>query len=301
VIQRVTGLMTAQGTINDLSGALQRLTATESEMSSGLKITQPSDDPYGASQVVTLNGQLSQLGSYTNNVSDGTAWLNTAGGALTDINSSLQRVRELVVEAGNGTMSAADRSSAAAEVNQLIDSIKGSANTQYNGSYLFSGTATTTAPYQSGATDTYLGDAGTVTRTIGPNTSVAVNTNISALLGSGSGDGKLLDSLRGVAADLSGGTTANGNALRTTDLTNLDGGLATLGTMQANVGALTDRLTLAASRLQSMQQTDTTQLSNTQDADLAQAAIDYSTEQAAYTAALKAGATIVQTSLVNFL
>jgi flagellar hook-associated protein 3 FlgL len=301
VIQRVTGLMTAQGTINDLSGALQRLTATESEMSSGLKITQPSDDPYGASQVVTLNGQLSQLGSYTNNVSDGTAWLNTAGGALTDINSSLQRVRELVVEAGNGTMSAADRSSAAAEVNQLIDSIKGSANTQYNGSYLFSGTATTTAPYQSGATDTYLGDAGTVTRTIGPNTSVAVNTNISALLGSGSGDGKLLDSLRGVAADLSGGTTANGDALRTTDLTNLDGGLATLGTMQANVGALTDRLTLAASRLQSMQQTDTTQLSNTQDADLAQAAIDYSTEQAAYTAALKAGATIVQTSLVNFL
>lgn len=301
MIQRVTGLMTSQGTIDDLSGALQRLTTTEQQMSSGLKISQPSDDPYGASQVVTLNGQLSQLTSYSSNVSDGTAWLNTASGALTDINSSLQRVRELVVEAGNGTMSAADRSSAAAEVGQLIDSIKSSANAQYNGSYVFSGTATTTAPYLSGSTDTYQGDSGTVTRTIGPNTSVAVNTNISTLLGSGSGDGKLLDTLRGVAADLSGGTTANGDSLRTTDLTNLDSGLATLGTMQANAGALTDRLSLASSRLQTMQQTATAQLANTQDADLSQTAIDYSTEQAAYTAALKAGATIVQTSLVNFL
>jgi flagellar hook-associated protein 3 FlgL len=97
------------------------------------------------------------------------------------------------------------------------------------------------------------------------------------------------------------GDTANLNSLRTTDLTSLDSNLSTLDSMQANVGSLTDRMTLASSQIQSYQQTATTQLANTQDADLSQTAIDFSTAQAAYTAALKAGATIVQTSLVNFL
>lgn len=302
-MERITTMMNAQSTISDLSGAFEKLAVTQREMASGLMISQPSDNPFGASQVVTLNGQLSALTSYASNASDGTAWLSTASGALTDINSSVQRVRELVVEAGNGTMSATDRANAATEVNQLIDSIKASANAQYNGSYVFSGTATTTPPYQQGATDTYAGDSGVVAREVAPNTTVPVNTNISQLLGNGAtpGDGKLLDTLRTIANDMSGGAGANPNALATTDLTNLDSNLSTLGTMQANVGALTDRLSLASSRIQAMQATDTTQLANTQNADMAQVAIDYSTEQAAYTAALKAGATIVQSSLVNFL
>jgi len=300
-MERITTLMNAQSTINDLSGAFEKLALTQREMASGLKISQPSDDPFGASQVVTLNGQLAALTSYASSAGDGTAWLNTASGALTDINSSVQRVRELVVEAGNGTMSATDRANAATEVNQLIASIKSSANTQYNGSYVFSGTATTTPPYQQGSNDTYAGDSGVVAREVAPNTTVPVNTNISQLLGSGTGDGKLLDTLRTIANDMSGGAGANPNALATTDLTNLDANLGTLGTMQANAGALTDRLALASSRIQALQQTATTQLANTQNADMAQVAIDYSTEQAAYTAALKAGATIVQSSLVNFL
>ena len=52
-------------------------------------------------------------------------------------------------------------SASAAEVNQLIDAIKQEANASYNGQYIFSGTATSTAPYQSGANDAYAGDTGT--------------------------------------------------------------------------------------------------------------------------------------------
>jgi flagellar hook-associated protein 3 FlgL len=197
-MERITNMMTSQATINDLATSYDSLAKTQEEMSSGLKISQPSDDPYGASEVVDLNSQLSALTSYANNVNDGSAWLSTTSTALGSINQSAQSVRELVVEASNGTMSPADMASAAAEVNQLIDSVKASANTTYNGSYIFSGTATTTAPYQSGSDDTYQGNSGTISRAIGPNTSVAVNTNISTLLGNGTGaaDGGLLDTLR---------------------------------------------------------------------------------------------------------
>ena len=302
-MERITPLMTSQTTISDLAASYQQVATTGQEMSSGLAISQPSDNPYGASRVVELNGQLSQLTSYTGNINDGTAWLNTAGTALSDINNSLQTVREIVVEASNGTMSQSELASAATEVNQLISSIKDSANTTYDGNYVFSGSATQTPPYQSGSTDTYQGNAGTITRSIGPNTDVQVNTNISQLLGSGTAaaDGGLLDTLRTISSDLQGGTSANVASLSGTDLKNLDSNMSTLDNMQANVGALTDRMTLAASRIADSQQTATTTLANTQDADLTALATQYSSDQAAFTAALKSGASIVQNSLVYFM
>ena len=62
----------------------------------------------------------------------------------------VQRVRELVVQAGQRHHTQSDLNASAAEVNQLIDAIKQEANTQYNGQYMFSGTSTGTAPYQTG-------------------------------------------------------------------------------------------------------------------------------------------------------
>jgi flagellar hook-associated protein 3 FlgL len=192
----------------------------------------------------------------------------------------------------------------AAEVNQLIDQIKQDANTQYNGQYIFSGSATTTQPYAAGSNDAYAGDTGQVTRQIGPNTSLAVNADLSSVLGTGqtvsgqpAGDGKLLNTLRNIADAMQSG---NSSALSST-LSQLDTNLGSLTGLTADVGATTERLTMAASRIQSLQVSESQSLSDTQDADMAQTEVDFSTEQAALTAALQAGAHIVQQSLMNFL
>jgi flagellar hook-associated protein 3 FlgL len=71
--------------------------------------------------------------------------------------------------------------------------------------------------------------------------------------------------------------------------------------MEASMGAVSNRLTLASTRIQQLQNSETAALSNIQDADMAKVAINFSTEQAAYSAALKAGANIVQSSLLDFL
>jgi flagellar hook-associated protein 3 FlgL len=249
---------------------------------------------------MSLNGQLSSLNDYTNNITDGTAWTQQATTSLGDIDSMVQRVRELVVQASNGTYTQSDLNASASEVNQLIDAIKQEANASYNGQYIFSGTSTGTAPYQTGSTDTYQGGTGSVDRLIGPNTTLSINTNISSLLGNGqaSGDGGLLDTLRTIASDMQSGNTG---AIGGADLKNLDSNFGTLTQMEANVGAITNRLTLASTRIEQLQNSDTAALSNVQDADMATVAINFSTEQAAYSAALKAGANIVQSSLLDFL
>jgi flagellar hook-associated protein 3 FlgL len=297
---RITTQMTASMTLNDLQQSLNRLNTTQQQLSSGRKINQPSDDPYGTSQALGLNGQLSSLNDYANNITDGTAWTQQATTSLGDIDSMVQRVRELVVQAANGTYTQSDLNASASEVNQLIDAIKQEANASYNGQYIFSGTSTSTAPYQTGSTDTYQGGTGNINRLIGPNTTISVNTNISQLLGNGqaSGDGGLLDTLRTIASDMQSGNTG---AIGSTDLQNLDSNFGTLTQMEANMGAISNRLTLASTRVQQLQTSDTAALSDVQDADMATTAINFSTEQAAYTAALRAGANIVQSSLLDFL
>ena len=300
-LDRVTALMTSEAMTANLNNDFARLSQTEDELSSGKSINQPSDNPYGASVVLSLNSQLSQLSSFSSNISDGTSWLNTASGALTDIQTMVQQVRELAVEGSNGTNTPATDQAAALEVNQLIDQIKQTANTTYDGNYIFSGNATTTAPYLTGSTDTYQGNSGVVTREIGPGSSVQINTDLSSVLGSGGSDGLLLSSLRQIATDLNSGTPAAQTALGNADLTALDGNLQTLQATQANVGSISSRLTLAGSRIQSTQAGDTTELANTQDANMAQLATQYSTQTAGYQAALQAGAQIIQESLLTFL
>jgi flagellar hook-associated protein 3 FlgL len=237
-------------------------------------------------------------------VTDGTGWAQAANTSLSDVTNAVQRIRELVVQASNGTQNQADMSADAAEVNQLIDQIKQDANTQYNGQYIFSGSATTTSPYQPGSNDAYAGNTGQVTRQIGPNSSLAVNADLSSVLGTGqttpgqpAGDGKLLNTLRNIADAMQSG---NAGPL-SSSLSALDSNLGSLTGLSANMGATTDRLQMAASRIQSLQASDTQSLSDVQDADMAKTEVDYSTEQAALTAALQAGAHIVQQSLMDFL
>jgi len=295
--------MMSQRSLVDLTQAYDRMSKTQGQLSSGKRIQNPSDDPYGAGHAIQLSGQLAGLSAYGRNVSDGAAWTQASDSALMNMQNVTQRVRELLVEAGNDTTGQAGRVDTAAEIDQLTDAIKQDANTQYAGQYVFAGTATSTTPYQIGGSDTYSGNTGTVSREIGPGVTIQVNSDLSSVLGSGqaAADNKLLNTLRDISQHLRGGTAADANALRTTDLQNLDNNLDALSTLQANVGATENRLSLATSRIADLQSSTTKLLSLTQDVDFAKAATDYSTEQASYTAALRASANIIQSSLLDFL
>jgi flagellar hook-associated protein 3 FlgL len=301
--ERITPAMVTATTLNDINSSLASLERTSDELSSGKTILEPSDNPYGASQVIDLQSQLDGLSSYETNAHEGISWENTASGAMSNISNVLQTVRELLVQTSSGTYNQSDRESIATEVDQLTEAVKQDANTQYAGQYVFSGTSTTTAPYPQGTEDTYQGNNGTITRAIGPGVSVDINTNISTLLGNGQGaaDGKLLDTLQTISEHLRGGTTEDISALGSSDLKSLEGNIETLSQLQATAGSVTDQLQTAVSRIESLQGSITESLSNTESANIAETSIAYANEQAAYEAALRAGASIIQESLLQFL
>lgn len=304
-VGRVTSSMVQRNILADLNTLGSKLSATQERAASGKQITKPSDDPFGAGRAMMLRQSLSTNDQQQSNVNDALGWQQATETALSSITDAVQRAGDLINQGSSDTADATSRSAIADELEQILKGVKADANATYNGAYIFAGTATTTAPYLDGADDTYQGDQGGldpatpgVVRTIGPGVSMTINTVGQEFLGDGGSDGKLLATLRKTIADLRSG---DGTALRGDDLTAIRNNLDQILGVRSRNGAQTNRLESALDRLQQVQETATKQLSDTEDADFAQTITDFSQQSAAYQAALRAGASIVQVSLLDFL
>lgn len=299
---RITSAMISRSVLADLNRADQALSLTQRRLSSGKQITRPSDDPYGTSRAMELRSNLEGVRQYQRNVDDALAWTGVTDIALGKMGDTLARVRELTVQGASDTSGPVARDNIAAEIDQLIESVKQEANATYGGRYVLAGTRTDVAPYAAGVPgDVYQGDGNAIVREIGPGVQLKINATADPILGSGAPDGKLLDVLRGIAQHLRGGTPADAAALRTTDLAALTAQGDALSRVRAAVGSISNRLETAQSRLQQVEETTTKLLSDVEDADMAKTMTDYSMQQSAYQSALRSGANIVQASLLDFL
>jgi flagellin len=117
-----------------------KLDEAMTRLSSGLRINSAADDAAGSSIASKMESQIGSLGVAIRNAHDGISMTQTAEGALGEIENILQRVRELAVQAGNSTLSAADRSSIQDEVTALVSEIDSIASTSnFNGLNLLNG------------------------------------------------------------------------------------------------------------------------------------------------------------------
>lgn len=300
---RITDAMISRGVLSDLMRADTALSRTQRQLSSGRQITRPSDDPFATSRALGLRSELEGALQFRRNVDEAQAWSTATEVALSRMTDTVQRARELLVQAGNDTNGTPSREAVAVEIEALIESLKQEANVSHGGRYLFAGTDTLTQPYAVGGPDAYAGNTVAVAREIGAGVSVVVNVAGRDVLGAGqaASDDKLLHVLRDVVDHLRGGTPADADALRGTDLARLDANLDALASVRAVVGATANRLDAAAGRIDEVEESTRALLSRTEDVDMARALVDFSLQQSAYQSALRAGANIVQASLLDFL
>ena len=126
---------------NRMLGVTSGLQAKSTEkLSSGYKINRAADDAAGLSISEKMRKQIRGLSQASDNAEDGISCVQTAEGALTEVHSMLQRMNELAVKAGNGTMSEDDRQNVQDEIDQLVDEIdRVSETTKFNETYLLKG------------------------------------------------------------------------------------------------------------------------------------------------------------------
>ena len=133
-ISSLTAQRAIADTKNDLETAMERL-------STGSKINSASGDAAGLAMTQRMTAQIKGLNMAIKNSNDGIAMTKSIEGAIAEVSDMLQRMRELSIQAANGTNSASDRTYLQDEVNLLIQEItRVSANTRYNGSLILDGT-----------------------------------------------------------------------------------------------------------------------------------------------------------------
>ena len=130
---RINNNMSAVITNNQLLGTESSLSDVMEKLSSGFSINHASDDPSGIAIAGKMQAQIDGLGQASTNGSDGISVLQTAEGALNEVTDMIQRMRELSVQAANGTNSDSEREAIQKEIESLLDEIdRVAATTEFN-------------------------------------------------------------------------------------------------------------------------------------------------------------------------
>ena len=161
--------MTAQKNLANHSDQLQ---SSFARLSSGLRIVSAADDPAGLGISERMRSEIRSLQMAQRNAQDGVSLVQTAEGALSEVNSNLVRMRELAIESANGTLTTADRSSLDSEFGELLAEIDRIAQTTaFNGTNLLD-TAANSILIQTGV------DSGqTITISLGDTQTTALGLN----------------------------------------------------------------------------------------------------------------------------
>ena len=147
--------------VNNLTNLRASVDRYQQQVSTGKRLFAAADDPVASAQTLNLTERLATLSQYDRNANLANLRLSDQESAMDSAAISLQRVRELVLQGRNASLSANDRKFINAEIRQRLDEVTGIANTRNaSGEYIFAGAAVTTKPFTAaaGGTVTYNGD-----------------------------------------------------------------------------------------------------------------------------------------------
>lgn len=172
---RVTSSMLATNLKRNMNTNLLALERLQEQMSTGRKINKPSDNPAGTVRSLRLRTSIVQNEQYIYNIKDSISFLDTTDSALNNLNSAIQRARELMVKGGNSTNDAGAFEAIRQEISELDRQIRTVANSSYGSKYIFSGSNVTETP----CTDNgWTGNSNALLREIGIGVTMQVNIDM---------------------------------------------------------------------------------------------------------------------------
>jgi flagellin len=236
-------------TANSAAKSMERL-------SSGYRINRAADDAAGLAISEKMRGQIGGLQQAQRNAQDGVSLVQTGEGALNEVHSMLQRVRELKVQHDNQTLNDSDKAAIVGEVVALQSEIKDiQKNTSFNGIKLLDGTG---------------GTSGTVKLQVGANSGETIDVTASNIFAGA-----------GMSA-ISGLTNASGSGANTfgaLKLDDIDNAITEISDRRASFGAVQNRLEHRLNNLATYQENLTASESRIRDVDMAKEMVQFSKYQ----------------------
>ncbi|WP_139904156.1 flagellar hook-associated protein FlgL [Clostridium thermarum] len=332
---RVTNKMLATSFLNDMSNNLENLRTLQQQMTSGKEIRRPSDDPFKVARAMQLHTGINANKQYNENISDTINWLDTTDTALGQAGNVLQRVRELLVSAGNAAYGSEERKAIKDEINERIEELAQIMNTSFDGKYIFGGSRGTTKPMTTSKTcdtdnttlDFNLLDNGIdkenqknmiaakLSVEVSQGVSIDYNVTAAEIMSFKSEDGteyNLKEILRNIVNHLDGKLDDDGEpsesdkqaaaeAITGSDLKAITDAVNNLLKIRSTVGAKQNRMESAKERNEEENFNLTEILSNTEDIDITEKTMEYATMQTVYIASLQTSAKVLQPTLMDYI
>lgn len=301
-IGRVTSQILVQRALANLRYQSNRIVDLQTQLSSGLRVNSPSDDPIDARRAINARATIAKNEQYVQNIASAGPRLEETVTSLQTLTDNLLRARELTLRGANGTNDQNALNILAEEINQILEGAVNTANHQTGNAYIFGGTRTTQPPFQvtrniNGdiTSVSYVGNTESIAVTIGDGIDVVTNEPGSRVFQSGQ---DLFQTLIDIRDNLRAGDQAS---LQNARLAELDAIRQQLGQGIARVGAVQNRFTAAEAELEDFQIQLRQLLSDSIDADFAEVVLNLNAQSNAFQAALNAASRVIQPSLLDFI
>jgi flagellar hook-associated protein 3 FlgL len=302
--------MTANSALYNLNQGQNVLNTLEEQVSSGLNVNEPSDDPLTTRQLLGLQNQINAGVQSTSNITGGTLMLNVTNTALGGMMDIMSQVKTAAGSMSSGSTDANSANSVTSVTNnlaqlkaQLIDL----GNTQNGNQYVFGG-FTSSPPFD--AAGTFSGTNDPLNVAITPGTRVSTNVAGGSLLRGGTPPAAVgTGTTAGTGpVDILGSIDALITAISTNNTTGIADGIKNMSAAsdqitaaQSDVAGRLTRLANMQSMITNNQNTLEDAYSNKQNVDLTKAGVELSQQTTAFNASLAATAKITQLSLLNYM
>lgn len=299
MVTRIGSQQMARNFLSDLGKTQVAIADLQRQLSTGKRVSDPSDDPVGVALALNLRDDVESVRAWRQNVEDSKSWLSATDDALNNYQDVVQRAHELAVQGSNGTLSADQRTLIGAEVLALRDQIVETGNASFGGRYLFGGTQTNRAPMDAaGPGLTAPVNTNTLNREVGQGQVMSVNVTADRLIDPPGAVPDIFQTLTDLGNALTAGDIQTASAV---GISRLDAHIASINSLRGEVGTKINRLELTSSRFDIDDIARQSQLSSIEDADIAKTIMDLQMRQNVLQGSLAVGSRVMQRSLVDFI
>ena len=273
------------------------LARVQEQMSTGLRVNRASDDAPAFTEARQMENLSNRYAQYLRSIGSAQSWVDHTQDALDGIADRIAEAYERGIRVNSHVFDTDDREAEASRVEAIIADVVDQLNSQDGDEYIFAGSRTTAQPFDVVAgVVVYNGNNAGRTRQIGDNQRLDVNISGDSIHDTGAGF-TITESLQGLA-----------DAIRSGDPALMETALEDVATSRnhviergAEAGGIANRLDLAATQLRDATFRVESRRSELEDVDMVAAIVEYQRAQTGFQAALKVTASVLQTSLLNYL
>ena len=287
---RITQSMLANNSLRHLSNTYGRMGKLQDQLNTGKKINRPSDDPVSAMKGLTYRTNVAQVEQFKRNFTEAHNWIDNSDAALDKATLAMQRIRELTVNASNGTLDESQRKMISEEIKQIKEHLGEIANTQVGDKYLFNGTDTDKKPVDFAA-GTYPSNSDAVEIELSKGITIQVNVAPKDIFSK-----DFFDSIDNLITDIEAPDGDVGQ-----HLAHMDTQINHILTERATLGARDNRIELMEQRVDQQEAISKKMMSDNEDIEYEKVISEFIIEESLLRASLSVGSRIVQPTLVDFL